>query len=61
MYQSKTIFQCPNCSYNIIKEEGDETIVRNKILISKKTNNITSVLCPQCGKKIVIPLKVSVN
>lgn len=57
----KTIFKCPNCNDNIIKEEGNETIVRNRILISKKTDNITSVLCPRCGKEIVIPLKVSVN
>jgi transcription elongation factor Elf1 len=61
MYQSKTIFQCPNCNENIVREVDDEIVFRNRILKTKKQNNDAIVRCPHCKQDIKIPYKVTHN
>ena len=57
----KTIFKCPYCSDGIIREDDNGTVIRNKIIKTNKSNTITSVLCPRCGKEVLVPVQIKIS
>lgn len=59
--QSRLIFKCPYCNKRIIDEEGEETIIRSRLLKMRKPDNDTSVLCSRCKREVPIPLKITMN
>jgi endogenous inhibitor of DNA gyrase (YacG/DUF329 family) len=61
MHHAKSIFKCPFCEKKIINEEGGETVIRSRLLKTRKPNDDTTALCPRCKKEVKIPLKVTMN
>lgn len=61
MHQSNHIFRCPHCNNNIIDEDGNETVIRSRLLKMRKPNNDATVLCSRCKRQVPIPLKITMN
>ena len=47
---------CPNCGENILKDENNESILRNRIVVFRETGAIAK--CKQCGQEVKVPVRL---
>ena len=55
LQQSLTV-KCPYCGENILKQEGDTKVLKDKVTLFKENKTIS--YCKRCGRAVEVPVRV---